>query len=149
MAIVNSAATVTPGFDSTLVFQKLANALVDGVNTINIPTVPSLARGMIRVKIYNGAGTSPAFTNMAVNAKDGTNSVRLGEMDVHPNTAFALSATTWYEMIADFIVDTGLASGNGGSTGVMLAQGATSFDFLITISRTSETATCDIEICGT
>lgn len=148
MAIVNSVGTATAGYGSGLLFTSIGNALVDGANTVNVPVSPSIARGKIRVKIYGPAGTSPAFTDLIVNAKDGTNSVRIGSMSVHPASAFALTSTAWFEMIGEFLLDDGLASGNGGAAGTLITQGATSFDVIATLSGTGETAKMDVEICG-
>ena len=148
MAIVNSVATATAGYGAGLLYQSLANVLADGANTITVTISPSMQSGKIRVKVYGPSGTSPAVTDLYASASDGTNTVRLGALSVHPASAFALTSTTWFEMIGEFLVDTGLASGNGGSTGVMITQGATSIIVVVTISGTSEAALADVEVCG-
>lgn len=148
MAIVNSVGTATAGYGSGILVQSLANALVDGANTVNVLTPLNMASGKIRIKIYGQAGTSPAVTDILVNAKDGTNSARVGSMMLHPAVAFALTSTAWLELIGEFLLDNGLASGNGGATGALIGSGATSFDIIITLSGTGETALADIEICG-
>jgi hypothetical protein len=149
MAIVNSLGKATAGYGAGLLTQLLAQALADGANTVNVPVSPSLSSGKIRIKVYNGTGTTPAVTDIYVNGKDGTNSVRLGAMSLHPAAAFAITSTAYLEMIGEFLVDTGLAAAtNGGSTGKLITQGITSFDVIITMSGTSEAALADIEVCG-
>ena len=149
MAIVNSVGTATAGYGSGYLVQKVAQPLVDGANTITLSTsVVPLARGKIRVKVYGAAGTSPALTDIYATATDGTNTVRLGALSLHPAAAVALSTTSWVEMIGEFLLDTGLVSGNGGASGDLIGTGATSFSVVITISGTGETATADVELCG-
>lgn len=120
-----------------------------GQQTFPIPATGTLLGttiGKIHIKIYNGGGTSPTLTNILVQASDGTNLVPIFEY--HPNTALALSTTSWFERIFDYLVDavTG-SSGSGGAVGQLIAGGATSFNVLTTLGGTSATASMDLEIC--
>lgn len=143
-----SVGSVTAGYGAGLLVQSLANALVDGANTITLtPTIP-FGSGKVRVKVYNGAGTSPAVATISATATDGTNTVDIAEGYVHPASAFALSSTRWTEHIFEFLLDDGLASGNGGSSGKLIGTGATSITVTITLSGTGETASADVELCG-
>lgn len=102
--------------------------------------------GKIRVKVYNGGGTSPTLVQIQVNATDGTNTVPV--FTYRPNTALALSTTQWYDGFFAYLLDTASATANaGGATGQLLPGGATSFNVLTTLGGTSATASMDVEIC--
>src|ERR1700679_1965677 len=83
MAIVNSVVLETPGQGSPLLAQRIGIALVDGVNTIYVPSTGSLAPtcrvGTLRVKIYSGTGTSPAITAVKVQLFDGTTTEQVAD----------------------------------------------------------------------
>jgi len=116
-----------------------------------IPASGSLAylstAGRIRVKIYNGAGTSPTVVAVVVTAYDGTNTVTIGSSSFNGNDAVTLSATSWYEQIFEYLVDTGTTvSGNQGSVGQLLVGGATVFNVRTTLGGTSPTASMDVAI---
>ena len=105
--------------------------------------------GRIRVKIYNGGGTTPTFTDLVVNASDGTNTVIIGPSLVHPASAIGLTATQWFEYEFEYLLDTAASGAGGGATGQLsgVVGGATSFNILTTMGGTSPTASMDVEIC--
>ena len=102
--------------------------------------------GRCRIKIYNGAGTSPVLTKLQVFAQDGTNTVLIFDEDL--GTTLAMSSTSWYERIFDFILDTASGSTSGGAVGQLINGGATNFKIVATMTGTSPTFTMDVEIIG-
>ena len=100
--------------------------------------------GKIRIKIYNGGGTSPTIVNIQVNASDGTNTVPL--YTYHPTTALALSTTSWFDTYIAYLLDTASSTTNGGAVGQLIAGGATSFSVITTLGGTTPTASMDLEI---
>ncbi len=100
--------------------------------------------GKIRMKVYNGAGTSPTLVDLQVNASDGTNSVSI--FNYHPSTALALSTTAWFDRYFNYLLDTAASGSGGGAVGQLLPGGATSFNVLTTLGGTSPTASMDLEI---
>jgi hypothetical protein len=101
--------------------------------------------GKIRMKVYNGGGTTPALTDILVTASDGTNSVVIGNSLLHPTVAVTLIAASnqFFEFFFEYLLDSGAGGGASGT----LAGGATSFSVKTTMSGTSPTASMDLEIC--
>jgi hypothetical protein len=113
---------------------------------LSIPT----SAGRLRIKIYNGGGTTPALTDIVVTAGDGTNNITLGGGILHPTVAVTLSATSWLEFEFEYIIDFATtAGGGGGSVGQLLASvgGANQFAIKTTMSGTAPTASMDLELC--
>jgi len=102
--------------------------------------------GKIRVKIYNGGGTSPTLVDLLVTASDGTNTVLIGQSLFHPSAAWALTTTAWFEVVIDYLLDTAASGSGGGAAGQLLPGGATSFSVKTTLGGTSPTASMDLEI---
>jgi hypothetical protein len=101
--------------------------------------------GKIRLKIYNGGGTTPTVTDILVTASDGTNTVRVFEY--HPNVAQPINATNWFDRFFEYLLDTAtLSTGAGGAAGQLLPGGATSFSIAVTLGGTTGTASLDWEI---
>ncbi len=100
--------------------------------------------GKIRIKIYNGGGTSPTLTDILVQASDGTNLVTI--FVFHPNTALALTTTSWFDQLFDYLLDAATSGSGGGAVGQLLPGGATSFNVKTTMGGTSPTASMDLEI---
>jgi hypothetical protein len=104
--------------------------------------------GRIRVKVYAGAGTSPALAALAIKVSDGTNTVTVAEFN--PAVAVTLSSTSWYDGVFIFLIDVGSTS--GGATGQMISNtttpqiGATTVIVTTTLSGTTPTATMDVEV---
>jgi hypothetical protein len=99
--------------------------------------------GKIRVKIYGGGAAT--ITNVVVSASDGTNSCMVATLP-----GGTLSATSFYDQMADYLVDTATTTGAGGGAIGQLsaaAGGATSFQVVTTLS--AGTATMDVELCPT
>ena len=101
--------------------------------------------GRARVKIYNGAGTSPTVLSVMLTCTDGTNTVNLATDT--PAVAVALGTTGWYEHIFDFVVDSAGGTVNGGAVGLLITGGATTLKVITTLGGTSPTASMDAEIC--
>lgn len=110
---------------------------------------PTTTMGRIRLKIYNGGGTTPALTDVLVTGSDGTNTVVIGQAVLHPNVAITLlaSGNQWLEFIFDYLFDVG--SPGGGASGQLSSAigGANSFSVKTTLSGTAPTASMDMEIC--
>ena len=145
MAIVNSVATYA-GVGCQLL-QGTGIALSGTAQqTNNLPTSgsisPNCCRGYVRVKIYNGGGTSPTVVDILTTATDGTNTVTMD--NYHPGTATVLSTTSYVDFLADILFD--FAATAGGAVGCLLNYGATIFKCLTTLGGTSPTATLDWEI---
>jgi hypothetical protein len=142
-----------PGFGMGLLSSQntnLAAALSGASTTVTLPTTGTFTlattTGKVRIKIYNGGGTSPTITSIIGSASDGTNTVRF--LEVAPATAYALSTTAWYDQMFDYILDTAASGAGGGATGQLsgVVGGATSFSFIIALGGTSPTASADLEI---
>src|SRR5690242_643118 len=145
MSIVNSVGTFT-GVGAQLI--QLQNVSMNGAGptTTRIPSgstnlSPVVNRGYVRVKVFNGGGTSPTLTDITVQAGDGTNTVTLDNF--HPGVAVTLSSTSFADVLFDVLFDA-LATG-GGSTGT-LSSGATFFNILTTFGGTAPSALMDIEL---
>lgn len=103
--------------------------------------------GRVRVKIYNGAGTSPVITKLQIAASDGTNTVIIA--DVNLGITIAVSSTKWFDQMFNFCLDVAsTTAGAGGATGQLLPGGATSFSITPTMTGTSPTFTMDAEVLG-
>jgi hypothetical protein len=116
--------------------------------------IPTVTVGRLRIKIYNGTGTSPTLTKLQVKAYDGTNSVVIADWNF--GTAVTLSSTSWADLMMDFIADTATGSTSGGSVGQLIsASSATSgngglqcISIVPTLGGTGPGCTMDAEIFG-
>lgn len=116
--------------------------------------VPTVTIGRVRIKVYNGAGTTPTLTKVQVKGYDGTNTVVL--CDWNFSTAVTLSTTSWADLMADFIADTATGSVSGGAVGQLISgSSATSgnggiqcLEIVPTLGGTSPAATMDVEVFG-
>ena len=140
-AFTNRVAKIGPGFGSPLQNDKyFLNAAValstTGQGTTTLPSTSTwtapfeLSAGWVRVKIYNGTGTSPTLTDLLITGSDGTTTVQIAQ--VHPNSAVTLSTTSWFDEIFPFFVDLTL----------------TSITIKTTLGGTSPAATMDCEVGG-
>jgi hypothetical protein len=103
--------------------------------------------GAIRIKIYNGGGTSPTLVDLLVTASDGTNTVLIAQSLIHPTVAWPLTtATSWFEFEFEYLLDAASSGSGGGAAGQLLPGGATSFSVKTTLGGTSPTASMDVEI---
>jgi len=150
MAIVNSVATAGPGYGSGFLVSRTAIAVVSG-SASAVPSTGSLAqpvyRGKIRVKIYNGAGTTPTLTKLQIAITDGTNTVVVEDRNF--STAVTLSSTAYYDGVFNFLVD--FSTAGGGATGTLLGPGnspAMVVNVTPTLGGTSPAATMDVEVYG-
>lgn len=117
--------------------------------------VPPLVVGRIRIKIYNGSGTSPTLTKLQVMAYDGTNSVVIADLNF--GTAVTLGSTSWFDWMRDWIADTASGLTSGGAVGQLISGlsatsgqgGVTSFKIIPTLGGTGPGATMDAEVFGT
>jgi hypothetical protein len=106
----------------------------------------------LRIKVYNGAGTSPTLTDITVTVTDGTNTVTVWSF--HPGTAVTLSSTSWYDSgPLEFVVDTAASGSGGGAVGQLIApvQSATTgaiqtITVKTTLGGTSPAATIDVDV---
>lgn len=153
MAINNSVANNSPGFGSPQLVQRLGIALSGASQqTSVIPVtgsiVPGIYQGKVRVKVYNGTGTGVTFTDLVIQVSDGTNTVTVAEF--HPNSAVALTSTSWVDWDEDFTVDFGGTP--GGATGQLIAPGAASAAAIVVNVLTTlgvpGGATMDVEVIG-
>jgi hypothetical protein len=116
--------------------------------------VPTCTIGRVRVKVYNGAGTTPTLTKLQIMGYDGTNSVVLADWNF--STAVTLSTTSWADVMSDWICDTATGATSGGAVGqVISASSATSgnggiqcIKVIPTLGGVSPAATMDVEIFG-
>jgi hypothetical protein len=151
MAIVNSIATTGPGFGSGFLVARTAIAVSSG-SASAVPSTGSLTiaiyRGKIRVKIYNGAGTTPTLTKLQIALTDGTNTVVIGDWNF--GTAVTLSSTSYWDGFIAFCVD--YSTAGGGATGTLLAPTVSTNAQVVnvtpTLGGTSPAATMDVEIYG-
>jgi len=152
MAITNSIATTGPSFGSGFLVARTAIAVSSG-SASAVPSTGSLTipvyRGKIRVKVYNGAGTTPTLTKLQIAITDGTNTVIVGDWNF--STAVTLSSTNYADVNCNFCVDA--LSTAGGAVGALLAYGGSSAPAMVvnvtpTLGGTSPAATMDIEVYG-
>lgn len=120
-----------------------------GQQTNTIPATgtlsPGTTVGRLRIKIYNGGGTSPTLIDLLVQASDGTNTIPV--YSNHPNVAFAISTTSWFDRYFEYLLDTATVTANaGGANGQLLPGGVTSFNILTTLGGTTPTASMDLEL---
>jgi hypothetical protein len=116
--------------------------------------IPTLVIGRLRIKIYNGTGTSPTLTKLQVFASDGTNSVVIGDLNF--GTAVTLSSTSWFDWMKDWIADTASGSTSGGAVGLLISGssatsgqgGAQYLKIVPTLGGTGPGATMDAEVFG-
>lgn len=142
-------AGINVGLRQDTVYQNLGLSLsTTGPQTNTIPSSGSFpiaySTGWVRVKIYNGGGTSPTVTQVKIVGTDGTNSIVLDVFN--PGTAHNLSTTSWYDRSIDFLVDVAATGAGGGATGQLIAlNGVTSIQVITTLGGTTPTATMDCE----
>ena len=138
MAINVSIQRTFPGFGvSTLssIQQATGIAITSGTayyvpgttsNSVAGLLVPTITVGRVRVKIYNGAGTTPTVLSVLVQAYDGTNLVTLDQFYVPTSTPTppTLSTTAWFDRMFDFVCDTAPSTTSGGAVGYLIGVGA-------------------------
>lgn len=115
---------------------------------------PTVTAGRIRIKVYNGAGTSPTLTKLQIVASDGTNSVVFDDLNF--GTAVTLSTTSWFDYEKDFLIDTAASGAGGGAVGQLISGasatsgngGITAIGITATLGGTSPAATMDVELLG-
>jgi hypothetical protein len=108
----------------------------------------------VRVKVYNGSGTSPTLTKLQIMGYDGTNSVVIADWNF--GTAVTLSSTSWADLIADFICDTAPSTTSGGAVGYLIGSasavtgngGMQCIKVIPTLGGTGPACTMDVEIFG-
>lgn len=93
---------------------------------------PTMSKGKFRIKVYAGTGTTPTLTDIVVTVTDGTNTIEI--FAFHPNSAIALSSTSWYD---------------SGPQEWEVDINATSASVKTTLGGTSPGASLDWEILGT
>jgi hypothetical protein len=124
------------------------------LNTVAGLLVPTVTIGRLRIKIYNGTGTSPTVTKIQVMSFDGTNSVVVADWNF--STAVTLSSTSWLDVMMDFITDTASGTTSGGAVGQLIGgASATSgnggiqcLKIIPTLGGTGPGATMDAEVFG-
>ena len=160
MAINVSIQRTFPGFGvSTLssIQQATGIAITSGTayyvpgttsNSVAGLLVPTITVGRVRVKIYNGAGTSPTLTKLQISITDGTNTVIVEDRNF--GTAVTLSSTNFYDGVFNFLID--YSTAGGGATGTLLAPTVSTTAMVVnvtpTLGGTSPAATMDIEVYG-
>lgn len=166
MAINISLQRTFPGFgvSSLQSIQQATGIAVTSGTTYYVPgttsnsvaglLVPTVTVGRVRVKVYNGAGTSPTLTKVQISGYDGTNLVVLADWNF--GTAVTLSTTSWADLIADFICDTAPSTTSGGAVGYLIGSasatsgngGIQCLKIVATLGGTSPAATMDVEVFG-
>lgn len=108
---------------------------------------PPTSAGKLRIKIYN-ATVAASVVNVRVTASDGTNTVLIGQSSLAPAAAFLVSATSWFEMMFEYILDVAGSGAGGGASGQLssLVNGATSFTVITNVSGAGGSASMDIEL---
>lgn len=153
MAINKRLDAIVAGINSGLrqdsVYQNIGVALSGTApQTTNIPGTGlfpiAYSTGWVRVKIYNGGGTTPTVSNVKITATDGTNVIVVDTYN--PGTAHNLTATSWYDRSIDFLVDLALTGAGGGASGQLIAlNGVNQIQVITTLGGTAPTATMDLE----
>jgi hypothetical protein len=148
MSIVNSIATYSG--EGYQYYSNTGQAVSAAALTVRVPSgstsiSPPVVRGLWRIKLYGGGGTTPALVSVTLTATDGTNTVTLDNFV--PVSAITISSTAFVDVCGDFITDTAAAS-TGGTYGTLIFGGATSFTFTFTASGTSYTFSADAEIAA-
>ena len=140
-------------FRNDATFVQLALAMTGTVQqSFPIPAtgvlVPTTTAGRIRLKIYNGGGTSPTLTDLVITATDGTNTITLLQSLVHPTVAVAITATAWMEFEFEYLLDVATSGAGGGASGQLssLIGGANAFSVKTTMGGTTPTALMDLEL---
>jgi hypothetical protein len=145
MAIVNSAATFA-GVGAQII-QNIGTVVTTAASpqTVRVPAAgsisPAVARGYLRAKIYNQT-VAASFTVLLVQAGDGTNLITVAEFA--PAVAVVIAATTWVDVLDDFLIDTSTAG--GGATGTLIFGGATFFNFIFTVTGAGGSLSVDCEV---
>jgi hypothetical protein len=102
------------------------------------------SNGWVRVKIYNGGGTTPTVTAVKVLVGDGTNSVVADYFN--PTLAHGLTATAWYDRSIYFLCDVAASGAGGGASGQLIAlNGVNIITVQTTLGGTGPTASMDLE----
>jgi hypothetical protein len=109
VAIVNTYQTLYPGYGQPSVYgvKNAVSLTTTGqqTNTFNAANTPGIGQGMTkglaRVKVYNGGGTSPTVA-IIVQVTDGTNTYIVANI---PATAVAALANSGVDFYIDFGVD--------------------------------------------
>ena len=124
------------------------------LNTVVGLLIPTVTICKVRVKIYNGAGTSPTLTKLQIMGYDGTNSVVIADWNF--GTAVTLSTTSWFDGFAFCMADTATGATSGGAVGQLISGssatsgngGMIAVKIIPTLGGTSPAATMDAEIFG-
>jgi hypothetical protein len=108
---------------------------------------PTTSAGKLRIKIYN-ATVAASVANIRVTASDGTNTVLIGQSSSTPAVAQAVSATSWFEMMFEYILDVAGSGAGGGASGQLssVVGGATSFTITTNLTGAGGSASMDIEL---
>ena len=166
MAITISVQRTFPGFGVSMLtsIQVATGIAVTSGNTYYVPgttlnsvaglIIPTITTGRVRVKVYNGTGTSPTLTKLQIMGFDGTNSVVMADWNF--STAVTLSSTSWADLISDFICDTAPSTTSGGAVGYLIGgASATSgnggiqcIKVIPTLGGTGPGCTMDVELFG-
>lgn len=166
MAINISVQRTFPGFGVSMLtsIQVATGIAVTSGSTYYVPgtslnsvaglIVPTITTGRVRVKVYNGTGTSPTLSKLQIMGYDGTNSVVIADWNF--STAVTLSSTSWADVISDFICDTAPSTTSGGAVGYLIGgASATSgnggiqcIKVIPTLGGTGPGCTMDVELFG-
>jgi hypothetical protein len=124
------------------------------LNTVAGLIVPTITVGKIRIKVYNGTGTSPAVSKIQVFGYDGTNSVVIADWNF--STAVTLSSTSWLDVNATLLPDTAPSTTSGGAVGYLIGGasavtgngGMQCVKIVVTLTGTGPGCTMDVELFG-
>lgn len=118
--------------------------------------VPTITSGKLRCKIYNPSASANTLTKVQFVATDGTNTVVF--QDLQFGTAVTLSATSWFDYVTDFVIDTAPSTTNGGAVGWLIGSanavtgngGIIAMGVTATLSSSNVTGIAmDLELFGT
>ena len=167
MAINISVQRTFPGLGATTLqsIQQATGIAVTSGSTYYVPgtssnsvaglLVPTITIGAVRIKIYNGTGTSPTLSSLAIQGYDGTNTVTLHFWDFA--TAVTLSSTSWADLCWNpFVADTAPSTTSGGAVGYLIGSasatsgngGIECIKVIPTLGGTGPGCTMDVEVFG-
>lgn len=137
MAFTTRLAIITPSMGSPLSNDTLllkAGTSLSGtvLQTTSITSItPTIRAGYVRVKLYNGGGTSPTLAALQIDFTDGTTTETVAVMN--PAVAVPLSTTAFFDVVVPFLLEIG----------------ATQINVKTTLGGTSPTASMDYEVAPT
>jgi hypothetical protein len=141
-------AGINAGLRQDAVYTNIGIALSGASQSNTLPPSGSFpiaySNGWVRVKIYNGGGTTPSVSGVKILLGDGTNQVVADYFN--PTTAHSLSATSWYDRSIYFLCDVAATGAGGPTVGQLIAlNGVSVITIQTALGGTTPSATMDTE----